>query len=64
MSDERERRAEARVEALELELERAHHLLDEVGVPRAYRAAGERDPTEYSLEGRLRLLLEDEEEGD
>ena len=52
--------AEARAEAAELELERAHRLLDEVGVPREFRAAGQRDPTEFSLEARLRLVLEDE----
>lgn len=54
------RRAEGRAEAAELELERAHRLLDEVGVPREFREPGERDPVEYSLEARLRLLLEDD----
>ena len=57
------RRAEARAEAAELELERAHRLLDELGVPREFRSPGERDSTEYSLEGRLELVLNDEDEG-
>jgi hypothetical protein len=65
MTDTDERRArllaEARAEAAELELERAHRLLDEVGVPREFRAHGQRDPIEYSLEARLRLVLEDDE---
>ena len=51
--------AEARLEAAELELERAHRLLDQIGVPREYREDGERDPVEYSLEGRLRLVLDE-----
>jgi len=50
---------EARAEAAELELERAHHLLDEYGVPREFRDHDQRDPTDYSLEARLRLLLDD-----
>jgi len=54
-------RALQRLEAAELELERAHHLLDQCGVPREQRVPGERDPLELSLEGRLRMLLEDEE---
>ena len=56
------RAAEARAEAAELELERAHRLLDEHGVPREFRREGERDPIEYSLAGRLALFLEDDEE--
>ena len=56
------RRAEARAEAAELELERAQHLLDLYGVPREFRQPGERDPIEYSLEARLRLVLEDEDD--
>ena len=56
------RRAEARTDAAKLELERTHHLLDQVGVPREFRAPGERDPVEYSLEQRVRLLLEDDAE--
>ena len=65
MSDEARRasRAEARAEAAELELERAHRLLDACGVPRELRARGERDAVEYSLEGRLRLLLDELEDG-
>jgi hypothetical protein len=50
-----------RAEAAELELERAHRFLDACGVPREFRRDGERDPAEYSLEGRLRLALEDED---
>ena len=53
-------KAEARAEAAELELERAHRLLDREGVPREYRAQGERDWVEYSLEARLRLLFEED----
>lgn len=56
-----ERRAAARAEAAELELERAHRLLDRYGVPREFRRPGDRDPTEYSLEARLRLVLEEDE---
>jgi len=54
-------RAEARADAAELELERAHRLLDEYGLPREFRAEGERDAIEYSLLGRLRLLLDEDE---
>ena len=54
-------RTAARLEAVELELERAHRLLDEIGVPREFREPGARDPMEYSLDGRVRLLLEDVE---
>lgn len=53
----------ARADAAELELERAHRLLDEYGVPREQRAPGARDAVEYSLLGRLRLLL-DEDDGE
>ena len=59
------RRAEARADAAELELERAHRLLDDVGVPRETRQAGERDFVELSLHRRIELVLEDaEEDGD
>lgn len=61
--DERLRRAESRLEAAELELERAHRLLDEVGVPRGFRAPGERDPVDYGLAARLQLLLDDLDDG-
>ena len=64
MSDigsEENRRIEARLDALELELERAHRLLDEFGVPREFREPGERDPVEYSLDARVRLVLEEDE---
>lgn len=57
----RERDA-TRADTAELELERAHRLLDEYGVPREHREPGGREPFEYSLLGRLRLLLEDEDE--
>ena len=61
--DERVHRiVEARLEALELELERAHRRLDEYGVPREFRQPGVRDPIEYSLEARLRLVLDEEDE--
>ena len=55
-------RAQARLDALELELERAHRTLDAYDVPRAFRAPGERDPVEYSLHARLDLLFADESE--
>ena len=61
-SERREELAGARAEAAELELERAHHLLDEYGVPREFRQPGERDSTDYSLESRIRLVLEDQAE--
>jgi hypothetical protein len=61
MGEQEIRRIESRLEALELELERAHRLLDEFGVPREFREEGERDPMEYSLDGRIRLILEDED---
>ena len=60
--NERTRRMEARLDALELELERAHRLLDDYGVPREFRVEGERDPVEVSLDGRLRLVFEDDED--
>ena len=50
---------EARAEAAELELERAHHLLDEYGVPREFHSPEQQGPLDYSLEARLRLVLED-----
>ena len=49
-------------DAAELELERAHRLLDECGVPREVRAPGQSRPVELSLVGRMQLFLEDEEE--
>ncbi len=63
-ADERVRRAEARAEAAELELERAHRLLDRIGVPREMREAGERRALELSLEHRVELVLEDDEADD
>ena len=59
---ESQRRAEARGEAAELDLERAHRLLDEYGVPRERRDPGAREAVEYSLLGRLRLVLGEDEE--
>ena len=53
-------KAEARAEAAERELERAHRLLDHEGVLREYRPDGERDWVDYSLEARVKLLLEEE----
>jgi hypothetical protein len=55
--DRARRLAEARAEAAELE--RAHRLLDELGVPRDFRQPGERDQTDYSLLARMRILLDD-----
>lgn len=56
--------AEGRAQAAELELERAHRLLDEYGVPREFRDEGEARWVEFSLVARLRLVLEadDDEE--
>lgn len=50
--------SDGRLEALELDVERAHRLLDELNVPRAREVPGQRDPEEFSLLGRLRLALE------
>ena len=47
--------------ALELELERAHHVLDKWGVPREVLGEDGR-PLELSLSGRLELMDEDEDE--
>jgi hypothetical protein len=58
------RRAEARADAAELDLERAHRLLDLSGVPREVREKGQRDPVELSLLGRLRLALDEGAEDD
>jgi hypothetical protein len=49
-----------RAEAAELDLERAHRLLDELDVPRAEHVEGERDPAELSLLGRLQIALGDD----
>ena len=54
-------------ESAELELERAHHLLDTWGLPREMRDEEHSGrPMELSLSGRLELLEDDslEEEGD
>lgn len=58
----RARDPEARLAALELEVERAHHVLDEVGVPRSFRPPGARDPVDYALHARLELLFEEEDD--
>ena len=50
--------AEAKADAAELELERAHRVLDSEGVPREFVPEGEKNYVEYSLEARIRLLLE------
>lgn len=52
-------RAEQNLEAAELELERAHRLLDTWGVPREESDPGGGRPLELSLEGRLELLPDD-----
>ena len=56
------RQAEARADAAELDLERAHRLLDEYDIPRERREPGAREAEEYSLVGRLRLVLDDDED--
>lgn len=60
VAGKRQRKAEARADALELDQERAHRMLDQVGIPRETREGGG-PPVELSLEGRLRLALEDGE---
>jgi len=50
---------EARADAAELELERAHHFLDQLGIPREVREPGQRDPLELSLLARLELAFEE-----
>lgn len=55
-------RSEGRLAALELELERAHRLLDAWGLPREVPDGPEGRPLELSLAGRLELLEEDGEE--
>jgi len=47
---------EAKLEALELELERAHHLLDMWGLPREAIDPDDGHTIELSLSGRLELL--------
>lgn len=49
-------RAERDKQALELELERAHRLLDTWGLPREQLDADSGRPLELSLSGRLELL--------
>ena len=51
---------EARAEAAELELERAHRLLDEYGLPREFQEPGAPRALEYSLHARIQLLLDDD----
>ena len=55
-------RAEARAEAAELDLERAHRLLDAWGVPREVRERGAKRPVELSLLGRLELAFEESDD--
>ena len=57
----RVRELEGRESALDLELERAHHLLDQWGLPRELGEGPDGRPLELSLVGRLELL-EDEPE--
>ncbi len=52
-------RAERDLEAAELELERAHRLLDTWGVPRECPDPDGGRPLDLSLEGRLELLPDD-----
>ena len=51
---------QGKLAALELELERAHHLLDTWGVPREVRGEDGR-PVELSLSGRLQLMEEQDQ---
>ncbi len=57
--DEGLRRARVELERVELELERAHHLLDQAGVPRETDGPGGR-PLDLALAERIRLLFEEE----
>ena len=54
------RRLSAKLEAAELELERAHHLLDQWGLPREIESEEDGSHTELSLTGRLELLPDGE----
>jgi len=56
---ERMQKIERELESAELELERAHRLLDTWGVPREVRDEETGDVTELSLSGRLESLPED-----
>jgi len=58
---DRRRAAEGKNAALELESERAHHLLDQVGLARE-TVSGER-MVELSLDGRIQLGLDDDRDG-
>ncbi len=58
--DQERNRLEARAEAAELELERAHRLLDEYGLPREFQEVGVPRAVEYSLQARIQLLLDSE----
>lgn len=53
-------RALGKLEAAELELERAHHLLDTWEVPRQLPDPEGGRPVELSLEGRLELLSDED----
>jgi hypothetical protein len=54
-----ERRALAASEALELDVERVHRLLDSMGLPR--ERSGEGQPQELSLLGRLQEAFEEQD---
>jgi len=55
------RKLELELEAAELELLRAHRLLDALGVPREGAVEGLDRPQELALSARIELLLEDDE---
>ena len=59
-NDQALRRISSKLEAAELELERAHHLLDLWGLPRESESEDDGSRTELSLSGRLELLPDDE----
>ena len=54
-------RALGKLEAAELELERAHHLLDTWDVPREQPDPDGGRPIELSLAGRLELLSDEDD---
>jgi len=58
-AQQQQRKLEAKLAALELEAERAHHLLDQVGLARELRTA--QGSVDLSLAGRIELALDDDD---
>jgi hypothetical protein len=57
-------KAHGQLEAIDLELQRAHRMLDDWGLPREAPDPNTGHPTELSLAGRLELIPEEDEDGD